>query len=44
VEPPPAPAPPAEPERAVAYNVPPPREVTGHPSNPRRGWWSRAQS
>ncbi len=35
----------AEPEEAerspVAYNVPPPHEVSGPPPNPRRGWWRR---
>jgi ribonuclease E len=44
----PTPAPiaaPAESEPAertpIAYNVPPPVEVTSPPANPRRGWWRR---
>ena len=28
-------------QRAAAYNVSPPREVSGKPPNPRRGWWRR---
>jgi ribonuclease E len=44
-EAPPAPLPlptQSEPERApVAYNVPPPQEVSGPAPNPRRGWWRR---
>jgi ribonuclease E len=40
------PEPEPEPEHAEApatihYNVPPPREVTGHAAAPRRGWWRR---
>ncbi len=36
------PAQPEEPERSpVAYNVPPPHDVSGPPPNPRRGWWRR---
>jgi hypothetical protein len=39
-------APPAESESEaertpIAYNVPPPREVSGPTPNPRRGWWRR---
>jgi len=42
----PKPAPEAETEHAEApatiqYNVPPPREITGHAAAPRRGWWRR---
>jgi ribonuclease E len=37
-----APATSDEAERApVAYNVPPPHEVSGPTSNPRKGWWRR---
>jgi hypothetical protein len=25
----------------IAYNVPPPQEVSGPAPNPRRGWWRR---
>jgi len=41
-EPAAAAAPPAEDERQpVQYNIPEPHEVTGPPTNPRRGWWRR---